>query len=122
MYYVYMVRCTDGSHYTGMAADIRRRMREHLERGEACAKYTRTHPVCALDALWRAETRTDALRLEALIKTLTKWQKLRLIENPEILEDLFGDRLHGSRFEPISPETLDGLPLPAATDGTDRPE
>ena len=51
MYYIYIVRCRGGSLYTGIAADIEKRMRQHLARGAACAKYTRAHPVEALEAL-----------------------------------------------------------------------
>ena len=109
MYCVYIVRCTDGSHYTGIAADIRRRMQEHLGRGALCAKYTRTHPVCELDALWRADSRASALRLEALIKTLPKAQKLWLIEHPDMLAAVFGERLRGSVYEPVAPVSLDRI-------------
>ena len=48
MYYVYIVRCRDGSLYTGLAKYLCRRMREHYERTAACAKYTRSRPVTAL--------------------------------------------------------------------------
>lgn len=41
MYYVYMLRCRDGSLYTGTAADLCRRMRQHAGGGSACARYTR---------------------------------------------------------------------------------
>ena len=44
MYYVYMLRCRDGSLYTGIAADLCRRMRQHAGGGSACARYTRAHP------------------------------------------------------------------------------
>ena len=41
MYYIYMLRCRDGSFYTGIAADIEKRLRQHASGGAACAKYTR---------------------------------------------------------------------------------
>ena len=40
MYYIYMLRCRDGSFYTGIAADIEKRLRQHASGGAACAKYT----------------------------------------------------------------------------------
>ena len=52
-YYIYMVRCEDGSHYTGITTDPRRRMREHVLRLTPGAKYTKSHRVIALDALRR---------------------------------------------------------------------
>ena len=68
MYYIYMLRCRDGSFYTGIAADIEKRLRQHASGGAACAKYTRAHPPEALAALWQAEDHAAAARLEALIK------------------------------------------------------
>ena len=85
-YYVYMVRCADGSHYTGLCTDPQKRMREHTERTAACAKYTRSHPAVALDALWKTGSRSDAAKLEARIKRLSKAKKLALIERPEALD------------------------------------
>ena len=42
LYYVYVLACGDGSLYTGMTNDLRRRMTLHAAgRG---AKYTRSHP------------------------------------------------------------------------------
>ena len=70
MYYIYMLRCRDGSFYTGIAADIEKRLRQHASGGAACAKYTRAHPPEALAALWQAEDHAAAARLEALIKQL----------------------------------------------------
>ncbi len=43
MYYVYMLRCEDNSIYTGITTDINRRMSEHFNKTEKCAKYTKTH-------------------------------------------------------------------------------
>ncbi len=92
-YYVYMVRCADGSHYTGLCTDPARRMREHVQRLPGCAKYTRSHPVVSLDALWRTDSRSHAATLEALIKRLSKSQKLALIASPGALTAMFGDAL-----------------------------
>ena len=69
-YYIYMVRCEDGSHYTGITTDPRRRMREHVLRLTPGAKYTKSHRVIALDALWSAQTRSEACRLESAVKRL----------------------------------------------------
>ena len=64
MYYVYMLRCRDGSLYTGTAADLCRRMRQHAGGGSACARYTRAHPPRELAGVWRTERQGDALRLD----------------------------------------------------------
>lgn len=100
-YYVYMVRCADGSHYTGLCTDPGKRMREHAERTAACAKYTRSHPVVALDALWKTGSRSDAARLEALIKRLNKAKKLALIERPGTLGAVFSEKLDAEVYEAV---------------------
>ena len=106
MYFVYIVRCRDGSLYTGAAADLRRRMHAHTQQTAACARYTRSHPVAALGAAWRTQTRPEALRLEALIKRLTREEKLRLIAAPETVAAVFGEKLRGAQYAPLPPEEL----------------
>ena len=59
-HYVYLLRCADGSLYTGMTPDIVRRLRQHVERLPGCAKYTRSHPVTALVLLLTTDTATTA--------------------------------------------------------------
>lgn len=90
-YYVYMLRCTDGSLYTGSTPDIARRLRQHYYHRAGCAKYTKSHPVAALEALWRTQDRSSALRLEARIKRLTRAEKTALLEKPETLTERFPD-------------------------------
>ena len=91
MYYIYMVRCADESIYTGIAADLGRRLREHAEKSPAAAKYTRSRPVVALEALWSSETRSAACRLEARIKALSREKKEKLIASPRLLTACFPD-------------------------------
>ena len=107
MYYVYIVRCRDGSLYTGLAKYLCRRMREHVDRAAACAKYTRSRPVTALEAVWRTETRSAAASLEALIKSLPRAQKLALIAAPETLLSRYGDRLPAQDYTPLPGITLE---------------
>ena len=75
MYFVYMLRCRGGSLYTGIAADMEKRLRQHASGGAACAKYTRAHPPEALAALYQAEDHAAAARLEAFLKTLPPAKK-----------------------------------------------
>lgn len=106
MYFVYMLRCADGSLYTGMAADLRRRMHEHTSRTAACARYTKSHIAISLEAAWQTQTRSDALRLEALIKHLSRAQKLALICAPDSVAAVFGEKLKGAQYVPLPPEEL----------------
>ncbi len=85
MAFVYMVRCAGGAIYTGMAQDIGARLRTHLEKGPAAAKFTRAHPVEELKALFETESTRDAKRLEARIKALPRERKLALIADPAAL-------------------------------------
>ena len=95
-YYIYMVRCEDGSHYTGITTDPRRRMREHVLRLSPGAKYTKSHRVIALDALWSAQTRSEACRLEAAVKRLHAEQKRALIAQPDRLHDFLSASIDAS--------------------------
>ena len=106
--YVYMLRCRDGSLYTGMAAEPARRLRQHLGLLPGGARYTRANPPVSAVALWRCGDKSAALRLEALIKRLPRTQKLQLLAAPDAAEALFGDRLRGSCCIP-EPELLETL-------------
>ncbi len=75
-YYVYILRCSDGTLYTGIAADLGTRIRLHNEgRG---AKYTRSRLPAMLLYFETAAGRGDALRREAQIKRLSRKEKLCL--------------------------------------------
>jgi putative endonuclease len=75
--WVYMLRCRDGSLYTGWTSDLDRRMARH-QAGKA-SRYTASRlPVKLALALPMAD-RTAARREEARIKMLPRPQKLALI-------------------------------------------
>ena len=77
MYFVYMIRCQDGSIYTGITTDLKRRFEEH--RTGHGAKYTRSRRVIKIEAAWKCQGRSDASKLEAMIKKLPKDKKEQLI-------------------------------------------
>ena len=82
--YVYMVRCEDNSIYTGIARDLRRRMREHYYRKKSAAKYTKSRQLLSLEMAWIAPGWPAAAKLEARIKRLSKKKKEALIRKPEL--------------------------------------
>lgn len=82
VYYVYIVRCEDGSLYTGIATDVARRLREHLSQREPGAKYTRARKIVALEMVWQTHGRSAASKLEYRIKRLSHEGKLELVERP----------------------------------------
>lgn len=84
MYYTYILRCSDNSLYTGITADINRRMSEHFSQNEKCAKYTRTHKAAKLESVWISENRATASKLEYHIKQLTKKQKENIISDKSL--------------------------------------
>jgi putative endonuclease len=75
--FVYILRCADGSLYTGAAKDLARRLRQHLA-GHA-SRYTRAR--LPVEVAWSRRVRTwpGALREERRIKGLTRAEKLKLI-------------------------------------------
>jgi putative endonuclease len=79
-WHVYILRCADGSLYTGVARDLQRRVLQHNGELAGGSRYTRgRRPV---ELLWSdAEVdRSAAQRREASIKKLSRDQKLRLLQ------------------------------------------
>ena len=72
-WWVYVVRCGDGSLYTGVTTDVARRVAEH-NAGRA-SKYTRARRPVELVYRERRRDRGAALRREAAIKALTRRAK-----------------------------------------------
>jgi len=86
-YFVYLLRCTDESLYTGITTDVERRFAEHLTGGRKGAKYTGSHTPKEIEAVWQAENRSVASKLEWRLKHLTKAQKEALCKEPDRLAE-----------------------------------
>lgn len=78
MPYVYILRCSDDTYYTGYAVDIDKRLSQHQE-GVAC-RYTRGRTPVELVYLETHPTKSEAMQREAAIKKLTRQQKTVLIQ------------------------------------------
>ena len=78
---VYMLRCADGTLYTGWTNDLDKRLKTHAA-GKG-GKYTRARLPVALAYTERFETEHEARSREWHIKRLTRAQKLALIEETE---------------------------------------
>lgn len=76
-WFVYMLKCGDGSLYTGYTDDVQRRLAVH-QSGKG-AKYTRSRLPVALAYQEELPDKSAALRREAAIKRLTHRQKVQLI-------------------------------------------
>ncbi|HIL98587.1 MAG TPA: GIY-YIG nuclease family protein [Pseudomonadales bacterium] len=82
-WFLYVVRCSDGSLYTGVTTDLERRIREHntSKRG---AKYTRSRRPVELQLSMPYSSRSEAQKAEARFKKLSKREKEKVID--EILD------------------------------------
>lgn len=74
---VYLLRCRDGSLYTGITNDLARRLAAH--RAGKGSAYTRSRRPLRLAYHERVADRSAALRREAVIKRLPREKKLQLI-------------------------------------------
>lgn len=77
-WYVYMIRATDQSLYTGITTDVERRFAEH-QTGRAGAKYFRGRSPEKVVLVESGYDRSSASIREAQIKKLSREQKLQLI-------------------------------------------
>lgn len=77
MWFVYILRCGDGTLYTGTTDDVARRLAAH--RAGKGAKYTRGRAPLELVYTETCGDHSAALRREYAIKQLSREEKLRLI-------------------------------------------
>jgi putative endonuclease len=75
--FVYILRCSDGTLYTGWTVDLTRRISRHNQgRG---ARYTRSRRPVKLMRSWPFATKSLAMREECRIKRLSRHEKLELV-------------------------------------------
>ncbi len=89
---LYMVRCADGTLYTGIAADVEKRLAQH-ESGSRGAKYLRGKGPLQIVFSEVAGNRATASQLEYRVKKLSRSRKLDLVEGRCRLEDLRSDQV-----------------------------
>ncbi len=76
-FYVYILKCRDGSFYTGYTKDLDERTRQH-QTGKG-AKYTKAHPPESVAYVELFDTRSKAMKREREIKKLSHQQKHNLV-------------------------------------------
>ena len=76
---LYILRCGDGTLYTGIAVNAEKRLAAH--RSGRGAKYTRGRGPLELVYLEQCPTHSDALRRELEVKKLTREEKEMLLQN-----------------------------------------
>ena len=96
-----MLMCENDILYTGITTDYKRRLAEHkkINGSKKGAKFTKSHKPKKIVALWKTNTRSDALKLETRIKQLTKKEKLELIEDNKLFKYFFIEVLNCSNFK-----------------------
>lgn len=86
-YSLYIVRCADGSLYTGIAIDVERRLREH-ESGIRGAKFLRGKGPLRLEFIECLGDRSTASQVEYRVKRLERGRKEELIAGRYSLDEL----------------------------------
>ncbi len=75
--FVYILECADGTFYTGWTTDLERRLQAHnAGRG---GRYTRGRRPLRLAYYEECPTRSEAQRREAVLRRLSRAEKLKLI-------------------------------------------
>src|SRR5690606_22835751 len=81
-YYVYILKCADDTYYVGSTNDLEGRIAKHNQT-KAGAKYTRSRRPVELVFSEQYQTKSEALKREAEIKSYRRGQKQDLIDLPE---------------------------------------
>jgi putative endonuclease len=80
-WFVYLLRCADGTLYAGVTTDVTRRVDEHNHSDKLGARYTRARRPVQLFHSEPAASRAEACRREAAIRKLSRADKLALAHN-----------------------------------------
>ena len=83
MYYLYILKCADGTLYVGITTDVKRRVIEHNS-SKLGAKYTRGRRPVTLVFSRAFADRSEASREEVRVKKLSRAQKLGLIREKRV--------------------------------------
>jgi len=84
MFYVYIIRCSDGTFYCGQTTDLKRRIEEHNLGKSKSARYTKSRRPVKLEYFERFKTVGTALKREMQIKKLTRKGKVELVKRKQI--------------------------------------
>lgn len=80
-YFVYILRTSKNTLYTGQTNDLEKRIAEHRQKSKRSSKYMRSFDTFELIYKEEHKTRSEAMKREAEIKKLTKLEKEKLIYN-----------------------------------------
>lgn len=86
MWYVYILKCSDNTFYTGITIDVGRRLAEHNGSNKG-AKYTKARRPLILAYQERKKDRSSAAKREWQIKKMTRKEKEELLRRGGFLEN-----------------------------------
>lgn len=86
MNYVYILKCSDNTLYTGWTNNLDKRIKTHLE-GKG-AKYTRARLPVEIVYFEEFDDKIKAMKREYEIKKLNRVEKLKLISNKEVIQEI----------------------------------
>lgn len=107
--YVYILKCTGGSLYTGITSDMEKRIKQHLGMIRGGAKYTRAHPVEKIAALFETSSDTAARKLEYAVKQLSRSVKEKIINDPWNITEVYLKDLNEYNYIPADFKDLNRL-------------
>lgn len=87
-WHLYLIRCHDGSLYTGITTDVARRFAEHQGNKSTGAKYLRGREPLVLVFQKKLGSRSLALGVESKVKKLSKAKKEELIRANKSIDDI----------------------------------
>ncbi len=77
-YFIYMLRCNDGTLYTGITTDLERRVKEH-NTSPLGARYTQGRRPVQLVYSKKCKNRSEATKEEGALKKLSRQEKMLLL-------------------------------------------
>src|ERR1022692_2466831 len=106
-WFVYIVRCADGSLYTGITKDVKRRCRQH--NAGTASRYTRSRRPVRLVYYEAQPSQSSALKREAAIKAMTRQGKLTMIQKRKTSAKGGREIAHLEEIPNIGPSIADDL-------------
>jgi putative endonuclease len=87
-WYLYLIRCSDGSIYTGISIDVNRRFAQHQRQRQFGSKYLQGRGPLALVFQAKVGTYSLALKIERQVKKLPKFKKEKIMQESNCLDEI----------------------------------
>lgn len=85
-YWVYILLCENNTYYTGYTNNLEKRYQSHVD-GTGKCKYTRSFKPVKIAQSWKIpEDKVTAMKVERYIKKLSRCEKEKLINEPQLLQ------------------------------------